>query len=67
MIGEWVEQGKYPADMELLGSIVRDIATTTRSATLALIWTPSRHKPASNHIELGNAVATRGAPVLLAR
>ena len=26
VIGEWVEQGKYPADMELLGSIVRDIS-----------------------------------------
>ena len=26
VIGEWVEQGKYPADMELLGTIVRDIS-----------------------------------------
>ena len=26
VIGEWVEQGKYPADMELLGAIVRDIS-----------------------------------------
>ena len=26
VIGEWVEQGKYPADMELLGDIVRDIS-----------------------------------------
>ena len=26
VIGEWVEQGKYPADMELLGEVVRDIS-----------------------------------------
>ena len=26
VIGEWVEQGKYPADMELLGAIVCDIS-----------------------------------------
>lgn len=26
LLGEWVEQGKYPADKALLGSIVRDIS-----------------------------------------
>ena len=26
LVGEWVEQGKYPADFELLGSIVKDIS-----------------------------------------
>ena len=26
LIGEWVEAGKYPADFETLGSIVRDIS-----------------------------------------
>ena len=26
LVGEWVEQGKYPADFELLGGIVKDIS-----------------------------------------
>ncbi|MBP8890209.1 MAG: glucuronate isomerase, partial [Ruthenibacterium sp.] len=26
LIGGWVENGEYPADMEMLGGIVRDIS-----------------------------------------
>ena len=26
LLGEWVEAGKFPRDMELLGSLVRDIS-----------------------------------------